>query len=76
MNILVSNFADTGENVILMGSTLINATDVEVYFVLCQLEFDDVHEVPHTDLQYYIFDPFWLTFKYERNVLAVLSKSA
>jgi hypothetical protein len=76
MNILVTNFDRSGENVMLLGATLINADDMEAYFKLRALDFDDVTEVPEHNMQYYLYDPFWLTMKHQQNVIAALCAPA
>ena len=75
MNILVTNFDRSGENVMLMGAWLINADDMEAYFNLRHLDYDDVQPVAEHEMQYYLYDPFWLTVQHQQRVLAAIAKT-
>ena len=64
MNILVTNFMDTGEDVMIFTQSF---TPAEVARKLHQksTSFEEVFEVEGSEIQYYIFEPCWIEKKKE-----------
>lgn len=69
INILVTDFADTGENVCILNANNITCEDVEKALRNRTQYFTEVHEVPDDQLQYYLYDPLWSNEIFENQVL-------
>ena len=57
-NILVTDFEDSG-NVIIFTETL-TVEKVEEKLLAAGSKFQEIYEVPKSDLQYYIYEPCWM----------------
>ena len=64
MNILVTNFDNTGEDVMIFTSTF---TPMEVARRLTakKKSFEECYTVPDGEVQYYIYEPCWIEKKKE-----------
>lgn len=58
-NILVTNFDDRGEDVMIFTETL-TIEKVIAKLAVAGNTYDDIYEVPKSDLSYYIYDPCWI----------------
>jgi len=67
-NILVTNFQDSGENVLIFAKKL-TAQNIETVLKRTQNSFDDVTEISERDRQFYCFDPLWLNEQQEQEVI-------
>ena len=67
-NILVTNFQDSGENVLIFAEKL-TAQNIETVLKRTQNSFGDVTEISEHDRQFYCFDPLWLNKQQEQEVI-------
>lgn len=74
MNILVSNYDNSGENVMIFTDDEqqegLSATTVEKALKSVHKHFDDVYAVRNDELQYYLYEPLWATDQFIRDVKA------
>lgn len=67
MNILVTNFNYSGENVMIFNTSL---SPLEVHGALKKQhqDFTDVHEVPDAETRFYLYEPLWATKSWDNSV--------
>jgi hypothetical protein len=68
MNILVTNFQDSGEDVMVFTRKA-TATDIEKRLNEKGAQFNECYSVKDEELGYYIYDPLHLTEKEEKTIL-------
>lgn len=67
MNILVTNFSFTNEDVCVINTTLTPA-ELETALKRKVKHFDEVYAIPDDELQYYIYDPLFADEQFDNNV--------
>ncbi len=60
MNILVTNYNGSGENVLIMTEKPLSALTVAFALTQKKQTFDEVYPIKDEERQYYIFDPLWM----------------
>ena len=70
MNVLVTNFDGTDENVMIF--TELHPKQFERFFTIVGKSFGEICEVPDVDCQYYIYDPVWVSEAQHKNILKTL----
>ena len=58
-NILVTNFQDSDEDVMVFTETL-TVEKIKEKLLANGSSFQEIYEVPKADLQYYIYEPCWM----------------
>ena len=64
MNILVTNFENTGEDVMIFTQSFTPA-EVAKRLHKTSTSFEEVYEVEDKEIQFYIFEPCWIEKKME-----------
>ena len=64
MNILVTNFDNTGEDVMIFTSTF-TPMEVAQRLTTKKKSFEECYQVPDGEVQYYIYEPCWIEKKKE-----------
>lgn len=67
MNILVTDYNNSGTDVCIIGTTL-NPTEVEKGLKLKNQNFIEVYEIPANELQSYIYEPLFADLKFDNSV--------
>jgi len=59
MNILVTNFDESGEDVMIFSNKW-TPEKVRAELTAKKKTFEEIYEVPDSEVRYYVYDPCWL----------------
>ena len=72
-NILVSNYQNLGENVMVFTEKL-TTFHLSSFLKIKQHTYDDIVEVSNSEVQYYTYEPLWTDEATEANVIEEVNK--